>query len=170
MEQDQVTDRCRVQVLYLESDDTTRFISWPQRPTLIKTDIETCRRIMKVKFPNLKLLYVLARTRTFGDNAPWNKEPSPYYMGWGCKWAIQDQMERIKDPQEEAAIPITPLITWGFYQWADSLPRITDGFYWRYSETADGLHANSFGEDTLTDRFQNFLLTDKNARLWYAAH
>jgi hypothetical protein len=160
----------QVQLLYLESDDTTRFISWPQRPNLLKTDLETAMQIMKSKFPNLKILYVLGRTRTFGDNIPYNKEPSPYYFGWGCKWAIQDQINGVAGTQYKGANPVAPMITWGFYQWADSLPRITDQFYWRYSETADGLHANSFGEDTLTDRFQNFLLMDKNASLWFAAH
>jgi hypothetical protein len=160
----------QVQVLYLESDDTTRFISWPQRPTLVKNDVEICMQVMKKKFPNLKVLYVLGRTRTFGDNVPWNKEPSPYYFGWGCKWAIQDQIKGVAGTQYKGRNPVAPMITWGFYQWADSLPRRTDQFYWRSSETEDGLHANSFGEDTLTDRFQNFLLTDRNAKIWYAAH
>lgn len=160
----------QVQVLYLETDDTTRFISWPQRPTLVKNDIETCMQVMKSKFPNLKILYVLGRTKTFGDNAPWNKEPSPFYMGWGCKWAIQDQINGVPGTEYKGSNPVAPLITWGFYQWADSLPRQTDQFYWRNSETADGLHANSVGEDTLTYRFQNFLLADKNASIWYAAH
>jgi len=29
---------------------------------------------------------------------------------------------------------------------------------------------NTVGQDTLATRFQNFLLTDKYARIWYAAH
>ncbi len=160
----------QVQLLYLESDDTTKFISWPQRPTLVKNDIETCMQVMKRKFPNLKILYVLGRTRTFGKEAPWNQEPSPYYFGWGCKWAIQDQINGIAGTQYKGHNAVAPLITWGFYQWADSLPRRTDQFYWRDSETADGLHANLFGEDTLTNRFQKFLFSDKNSSLWYAAH
>ena len=62
------------------------------------------------------------------------------------------------------------MLAWGFYQWADSLPRTTDDFYWRFSETKDGLHANDAGQDTLSKRFQNFLLTDPYASVWYARH
>ena len=65
---------------------------------------------------------------------------------------------------------VAPMIAWSFYEWADSLPRVTDNFYWRFSETKDGLHANDAGQDTLTTRFQNFLLTDKYASTWYANH
>jgi hypothetical protein len=160
----------QVQVLYLETDDTAKFISWPQRPTLVKNDLEACMRVMKIKFPNLKIIYVLGRTKTFGNNATWNKEPSPYYFGWGCKWAIQDQINGVPGTEYKDSNAVAPMIAWGFYQWADSLPRQTDGFYWRSSETEDGLHANAVGQDTLTYRFQNFLLTDKNSSLWYAAH
>ena len=62
------------------------------------------------------------------------------------------------------------MLAWGFYQWADTIPRKTDGFYWLPAETADGLHANEEGQDTLSNRFQNFLLTDKYAGTWYANH
>jgi hypothetical protein len=159
----------QVQLLYLETDDTAKFISWPQRPTLVKNDLEACMRIMKIKFPNLKIIYVLGRTKTFGNNATWNKEPSPYYFGWGCKWAIQDQIKGVPGTEYKGDSAVAPMISWGFYQWADSLPRQTDGFSWQVSETADGLHANTAGQDSLTYRFQNFLLTDKNSKLWYAA-
>jgi hypothetical protein len=33
---------------------------------------------------------------------------------------------------------------------------------------SDRLHVNAIGEDTLANRFQNFLLKDKYAKTWYA--
>jgi hypothetical protein len=64
---------------------------------------------------------------------------------------------------------VAPLVTWGWYQWANgsAIPR-KDGFVWQESDTEDGVHATSEGQDTLSSRFQNFLLTDPNARVWYA--
>ena len=115
-------------------------------------------------------MYVLGRTRTFGSKAIWNKEPSPYYFGWACKWAIEDQINGVHGTEYKGKNAVAPMITWGFYQWADSLPRKTDGFYWRSTETEDGLHATAEGQDTLSNRFQNFLLTDANAKIWYSAH
>jgi hypothetical protein len=160
----------QVQVIYLETDDSSRNISWPFRPNLIKTDLETGLRNLKQKFPNLKVVYVLGRTRTFGAKALWNREPSPYYFGWGCKWAIEDQMNGAPGTEYKGGNAVAPMLAWGFYQWADSLPRTTDGFYWRSYETADGLHATADGQDTLATHFQNFLLTDQYASIWYAKH
>lgn len=162
----------QVQVVYMETDDGIIIKKFPDRPNQVKAKIEASARTIKEKFPNAKVLYLLGRTRTFnnaGDNAtPWNTEPSPYYFGWACKWAIEDQINGVPGTEYKGANKVAPIITWGFYQWADSLPRTTDNFYWRFSETKDGLHSNDAGEDTLATRFQNFLLTNAYSKLWYA--
>lgn len=158
----------QVQVIYLETDDSSRYVNWPGRPNLVKSELQTALRVFKAKFPNLKIVYVLGRTRTFGNQALWNREPSPYYFGWACKWAIEDQINGVPGTEYKGPKTVSPMLTWGWYEWADSLPRKTDGFYWRESETKDGLHATPVGQDTLATRFQNFLLTDKYAKNWYA--
>ncbi len=159
----------QVQVIYLETDDSGRIETWPGRANMVKNDLETCMRTLKLKFKNLKVLYVLGRTRSFGGK-PGIREPAPYYLGWSCKWAIEDQINGVPGTEYKGTNPVAPMITWGFYQWADSIARTTDDFYWRLSETSDGLHANEAGLDTLSTRFQNFLLTDPYANLWYARH
>ena len=160
----------QVQIVYLETDDSSQVVKFPDRPIIVKNDIEAVLRTMLIKLPNLKVVYVLGRTRTFNHGTPWNIEPSPYHFGWACKWAIQDQINSVSGTQYKGSNKVAPMIAWGFYQWADSLPRKTDNFYWRWSETKDGLHANDVGQDTLSTRFQKFLLTDKYAKLWYAKH
>lgn len=159
----------QVQVIYLETDDSVRIETWPDRPNMVKNDLETCMRTFKQKFPNVKVLYVLGRTRSFGGK-PGIREPSPYYLGWACKWAIEDQINGVAGTEYKGTNPVAPMITWGFYEWADSIARTTDNFYWRLSQTADGLHANAAGQDTLSTRFQKFLLTDPYASIWYAKH
>jgi len=158
----------QVQVIYLETEDSSVNTNWPGRPIEVKLMLESALRNIKVKFPNIKIVYVLGRTRTFNVAAIWNREPCPYYFGWACKWAIQDQINGTPDTRYKGKKAVAPMLAWGFYQWADSLPRKTDGFYWRSTETADGLHANEAGQDTLATRFQNFLLSDKYASTWYA--
>lgn len=160
----------QVQVVYLETDDGYPTKTFPNRPNFIKSEIESCMRTMKTKFINLQILYVLGRPRTFNNNAVWNTEPSPYYFGWACKWAIDDQINGTGNVAYKGTNAVAPMITWGFYQWADSLPRKTDNFYWRWTETKDGLHANDVGQDTLSTRFQKFLFTDPYASIWYSAH
>lgn len=161
----------QVQVIYVEADDSTKKkATFPDRALMVKQDLQQCFRVYKQKFPNLKVVYLLARTRTFGNQQLFNREPAPYYFGWACKWAIEDQIKGVSGTEYKGSQAVSPLVTWGFYQWADSLPRKTDNFYWRQSETKDGLHANDEGGDTLATRFQNFLLTDKYANTWYGAH
>jgi hypothetical protein len=160
----------QVQIIYLESEDSSTYIAWPGRPDTVRNMLDSCLRVFKQKFPNIKLVYVLGRTKTFGSKATWNREPSPYYFGWACKWAIEDQINGVRGTEYKGKNAVAPMLTWGFYQWADSLPRKTDGFYWRSTETADGLHATAQGQDTLSNRFQNFLLTDSTAKIWYGAH
>ena len=160
----------QVQIVYLETDDSSQVAKFPDRPIIVKNDIEAAIRTMMVKFPNLKVVYVLARTRTFNNGTPWNREPSPYHFGWSCKWAIEDQINGVAGTQYKGVNKVAPMLAWGFYQWADSLPRKTDNFYWRWSETKDGLHANDVGQDTLSTRFQKFLLSNPYASLWYAKH
>lgn len=159
----------QVQIIYLESDDSSISVKWPSRPNLVKADLEICLRNFKQTFPNIKLVYVLGRTHTFGYLAQWNTEPAPYWMGWACKWAIEDQINGVPGTEYKGKKAVAPMLTWGFYQWADSTPRKTDGFHWQESYTRDGLHANDQYQDTLALRFQNFLLTDKYAKKWYAA-
>jgi hypothetical protein len=160
----------QVQVIYLETDDSSKSVTWPGRPNLVKNDLENCLRVFKHKFKNIKLVYVLGRTRTFGTQRPWNREPSPYYFGWGCKWAIEDQINNVPGTEYKGPNAVMPMLTWGFYEWADITPRKTDNFYWLPTETTDGLHANDRGLDTLATRFKNFLLTDPYAGTWYAKH
>jgi hypothetical protein len=160
----------QVQIIYLETDDSSRTVTWPGRANIVKNDIESCLRVFKQKFKNIKLVYVLGRTRTFGTQRPWNREPSPYYFGWGCKWAIEDQINNVPGTEYKGSNATAPMLTWGFYEWAEMTPRKTDDFYWLPTETSDGLHANDRGLDSVTTRFQNFLLTDPYANVWYAKH
>ena len=162
----------QVQVVYLESEDSLKITGFPKRPKTVKDNIEAAIRTCKAKFVNLKLVYLLGRTTTFPDSFTitmvTNKEPCPYYNGWACKFAIEDQIHGKPGTEYKGDSAVAPMVTWGWYQWADGTtnPR-NDGFVWLPSETADGLHANDEGQDTLSTRFRNFLLTDPVAKIWY---
>jgi hypothetical protein len=159
----------QVQIIYLESEDSTDNTSFPARPLQVKDELEACFRVFKQKFPNVKLVYLLGRTTTFGNYQNiFNTEPCPYYFGWACKWAIEDQVNGVPGTEYKGPSIVSPLITWGFYDWATSTPRKTDGFTWTVDETTDGLHGNDAGKDSISTRWQNFLLTDRFAKKWYA--
>jgi len=158
----------QVEVIYLETEDSTSIQNFPARPKIFRDNIEAVMRTCKLKFKYLKLMYVSGRTTTFNVHAVQNVEPTPYYNGWADKFAIEDQINGKPGTEYKGNNAVAPLLTWGWYQWADgsSTPR-KDGFTWLESETEDGLHATKAGEDTLATRFQNFLLTDRYAKVWY---
>src|SRR6478752_3925473 len=83
----------QVQIVYLDTEDSSQVIGFPVRPLLVKNDLESCFRTLQQKFPNIKLVYLVARTTTYGKNHvhDFNAEPNPYYFGWAAKWAIEDQ-------------------------------------------------------------------------------
>jgi hypothetical protein len=161
----------QVQVIYLETDDSSVSVKFPSRPDTVKTALQACFRTFKQLFPNCKLVYLLGRTQTFEYDTikqkRFNREPAPYYFGWAVKWAIQDQINGAPGTAYKGKNTVSPLITWGWYEWGTDTPR-QDGFKWTQQDTRDGLHATSVGEDTLSTRFQNFLLNDQTASIWYA--
>jgi hypothetical protein len=163
--------RRQVQVIYIESEDSTKQILFPFRAYRVRNEFEAGMRVCKIRFPNAKLVYVEGRTTTFNKKEIPNREPNPYYNGWGEKFAIQDQIKGVSGTQYKGDSAVAPLVTWAWYQWANgtATPR-KDGFVWQQSNTEDGLHATDAGEDTLSTRFQNFLLTDRYANIWYANH
>ena len=160
----------QVQVVYLDTEDSSKLIGFPERGILVKNDLEASFRTLQQKFINLKVVYLVARTTTYGKNHvhDFNAEPNPYQFGWAAKWAIEDQINGVPGTEYKGKKKVSPMIAWGFYEWATETPRITDGFKWSQSlMQSDGLHPNDAGHDTLMTRFQNFLLTDITAKQWY---
>jgi len=162
----------QVQVIYMETEDSVNNVfGFPDRPNMYRDHAIAAIQACKTKCPNLKFIYVLGRTTTFGDVRLTNKEPSPYYCGWGWKFLIEAQINGAAGTQYKGDSAIAPMVTWGWYEWANgtNVPR-QDGFTWQESDTEDGIHATPAGEDTLSTRFKNFLLTDRMASIWYKKH
>jgi hypothetical protein len=162
----------QVQIIYYETEDSIPLVSFPGRPNLFKNDMEVAMRTIKAKFINCKLVYVQGRTTTFPPvTRITNVEPCPYYNGWGEKFMIEDQINGVAGTEYKGAGAVAPLVTWGWYQWADgsNVPR-KDGFTWQSFETTDGMHPTDAGLDTLATRMQNFFLADQYASIWYANH
>lgn len=162
----------QVQVVYFEEDDNDNYSSaFPQRPLDVKEKLKQGIQLLKVKFPNVRVAYVLARTTTIympirDDNK--QQEPIGYYLGFADKWLIEDQINGDPGLAYNGDHPVAPIITWGPNQWSDGDKMRSDGFNWLRSDTDDGLHPNDSGSDKLSTMFLNFLLNDQYAKLWFA--
>ncbi|MBG9375340.1 hypothetical protein I5907_03790 [Panacibacter sp. DH6] len=162
----------QVQVVYLETDDSISVMSFPERPLNTRQVYTTTLQILLTKFPNLKVVYLLGRTTTFlgTGKKQQNREPGPYYNGWGCKFLIAGQINNEPELQYKGVERKVPMVTWGWYQWSVGYQPRNDGFLWTKELTRDGLHANDQGANILSANFMNFLLNDPYASKWYAKH
>ncbi|CAN5501533.1 hypothetical protein BH10BAC2_BH10BAC2_28670 [soil metagenome] len=162
----------QVEVVYMETDDSISLMSFPERPLHTKEIYTSTLQIMLRKFPNLKLVYVIGRTTTFLDpgKKEQNREPGPYYNGWGCKFLVEGQINNEPELIYKGADRKVPMVAWGWYEWSAGYQARNDGFIWTKELTKDGLHANDQGADILSTNFMNFLLNDPYASIWYAKH
>lgn len=162
----------QIQVVYFEEDDNENYSSaFPSRPLDVKEKLKEGIQLIKEKFPNVKVAYILARTTTIympirDDNK--QQEPIGYYLSFADKWLIEDQINGDPGLAYKGDNILAPIITWGPNQWSDGDRIRSDGFNWLKSDTDDGLHPNAQGSDKLSNMFLNFLLNDAYAKLWFA--
>ncbi|MBS1730934.1 MAG: hypothetical protein JSS67_09200 [Bacteroidetes bacterium] len=162
----------QIQVVYFEEDDNENYSSaFPERPLDVKEKLKEGLQLIKTKFPNVRVAYILARTTTIympirDDNK--QQEPIAYYLGFADKWLIEDQINGDPGLAYKGDNPLVPIITWGPYQWCDGDKYRSDGFNWLRTDTDDGLHPNDQGSDKLSTMFLNFLLNDEYAKIWFA--
>lgn len=71
---------------------------------------------MLKKLPNLKLAYVIGRNTTFPDpgKKEQNREPGPYYNGWGCTFLIEGQINNEPALMYKGAERVVPMVAWGW--------------------------------------------------------
>lgn len=166
----------QVQMLWLTSDDSTSITDFPQRPLIAKENIKAAVRTLKIKFPNLKIVYFVGRPYTYnlsdttGTGKIMNsrsRNPAPYHQGWAEKWALEDQINGDPGLAYKGPNAVAPILTWGAYEWTQGKLPNADGFTWYPSDTRDGLHPTDGGKDKIAQYFWNFLTTDPYTTQWY---
>ncbi len=163
----------QVQMLWMTTDDSSTVTDWPTRPLIAKENIKSAARTLKMKFPNLKILYMVGRPYTWDlalDGKITNvrsRNPAPYHQGWAEKWAIEDQINGDPGMAYNGPNAVAPILTWGEYQWTHAKAPNADGFFWLPSDTRDGLHPTDEGKDKIAQYFWNFFYTDPYASQWF---
>ena len=118
---------------------------------------------LKIKYPNLKLLYLTSRC--YGGwsctaAAASYRESVAYEEGFSVKWLIESQIAKT-DSQLDFSIPNAkaPWLAWGPYLWDPSWPQ-----NW-FEE--DGTHPCAPGETAVAKRWLDFLMLDSTSRSWF---
>ena len=172
----------QVQVIWLKEADKR-----PLTPTLPAADadaytLETLLgdivRAARVRYPNLKCLFL--SSRIYGGYAQTleNPEPYAYESGFAVKWLIQAQIDQmagggtIVDPLagDLSYDTVAPWIAWGPYLWADGTIARSDGLTWEIADFGgDGTHPSTAGETKVGTMLLAFFKNDPRTQSWFLA-
>ncbi len=137
--------------------------SFPNHAQTTKSMLKTRILDLKIKYPNLKIVYLTSRSFGGWSCDPSNdqyREPVGYEEGFSVKWLVEDQtLGNDPDLAFEGANPQAPWIAWGPYLWDPATPQdhMKD----------DGVHPCETGQTVIADKWYDFLTNDNTAAPWF---
>jgi len=151
----------QVQAVWLKEAIAGENRRFPRDARALQADLRAIARTMRVRYPNLHLIYL--SSRTYGGYAitGLNPEPAAYDSGYAVRGVIQDRMVgKLKGPW----------LGWGPYLWTDGLIERSDGLTWTCDDVeSDGTHPSKSGVQKVVNLLITFFKTDPTARRWFVS-
>jgi hypothetical protein len=144
----------------------------------LETQMGQIVRAMKIRYPNLKLVYFSSRIYAGYATTTLNPEPYAYESGFAVKWLIQAQIDQmanggtIVDSRAGDLNYSTgaPWVGWAAYLWADGTTPRSDGLTWVAGDfQSDGTHPSKSGQTKVGGMLLSFFKSDPTARPWFLA-
>ena len=85
--------REQVQVAWIKQADAGPTRGFPKYARDLRDELRQVVRVMRRRFPNLKLVYLSSRTYGGYAKTPLNPEPYAYESGFSVKWLIEEQLK-----------------------------------------------------------------------------
>lgn len=129
-------------------------------------------RTLKIKYPNLKQVYLSSRMWSCGNGGP-NDEPYAYETGFAVKWLIEAQMNQLSGGGVDAlagdlGLDVAPWLAWGPYFWANNGSGRSDGLTWFPSEMApDCSHPGTTARRKIGTILLDFFKTSPLTTPWF---
>jgi len=158
----------QVQVVWLKEADAGPTQAFPTHAITLQRELETIARLLKAKYPNLKMTYVSSRIYGGYATTSLNPEPYAYESGFSVKWLIEKQIGGDTSLSYGGLNPRSPWIAWGPYLWSDGMIPRADGLVWESADfQADGTHPSTTGQVKVANLLLNFLKSDPTAAPWF---
>ncbi len=143
---------------------------FPQKALALEADLQKVIQLLKERFPNLRLVFLSSRTRSYTYWRGLSPEPLAYETGFAVKWLIEKQIRG--DPElnfdPERGEVKAAYLSWGPYLWSDGENPREDGFLWLASDlTKDCTHPSSSGAEKVARQLWEFFSTDTITRDWF---
>ncbi len=143
----------------------------------LEASIGNIARAAKIRYPNLKLMFISSRIYAGYASTALNPEPYAYESSFSVKWAVQAQIDQMSaggglvDPEAGNLdyTTVAPWLGWGAYLWADGLIPRSDGLTYACSDLeADGTHPATTGEQKVARLLLKFFLLSPYANPWFS--
>ena len=159
----------QVQVIwYKEAEMGPSNTDFEEYTTELKTKYASVMRILKQKFPNLKLVYLSPRIYAGYATTRLNPEPFAWYTGWAIKFLIEDQLKGDAELRFTGDQPPVAWLSWGPYLWANGEKPNMGGLSYAESDFAqDGTHPNRIGQQKVAAELLHFFTTDVTTVPWF---
>jgi hypothetical protein len=158
----------QVQVVWLKEADANPTQTFPAHALQLQNELEIIVRLLKSRYPNLRITYVSSRTYAGYASSTLNPEPFAYESGFSVKWMIEKQICGDTSLAFSGPRPSSPWLSWGPYLWADGTTPRVDGFTWQCSDCqTDGTHPSSDGQAKIANLLLNFFKSEPTAAPWF---
>jgi len=171
----------QVEIVWLKLADPRPTVSLPSDSADAYTflgNLGAVVRALKVRYPNLQLVFITSRSYGGYVNAGWNPEPYAYEEGFSVKWAIESQINEMRGQPFNPRVgslsntrKVAPVMLWGPYIWADGMTPRSDGLVWQRTDFEDdGQHPSQAGESKVGQMLLDFFKSSLYTRCWFVAN
>lgn len=169
----------QVQIVWLKLADANPTVSLPQAGAdayNLERFAGNILRSLKVRYPNIKQVYLGSRIYGGYATSTLNPEPYAYEGGFSVKWLVAAQIKQMTDGTVDITggdlnyNTVSPWIAWGPYLWANGTSARSDGLTWQKVDyLADLTHPSSSGINKVSDKLMTFFKTTPQASCWFLA-
>lgn len=162
--------RAQVQAAWIKEADAGPTQGFPGYARTLQQELGDVVRLMRVRFPNLELIYLSSRTFAGYARTRLNPEPYAYESGFSVRWLIEQQLGGEPslnfDPARGAVK--APWLSWGPYLWANGTKKNPDGLFYEEDDFGgDGTHPSESGREKVAGHLLRFFKSDSTTRQWF---
>lgn len=170
----------QVQIAWVKQADAQPTSSLPSPGAdayILEQGLADVIRAMKVRYPNLKMVFLSSRIYAGYATTALNPEPYAYEGGFSVKWLIEAQIRQIQAGTIDATAGdlnyngAAPWLAWSAYLWADGLNPRSDGLTWDVNDVRsdDRTHPSTSGQQKVGTLLLQFFKTSPHTQCWFLA-